>query len=45
VTGGANDATSNNVKWAAEIITEQSGTYADFITHTDADQGTYVAST
>ena len=33
VTGGMNDATANNVMWAAEIIADQSGMYAGFFTH------------
>ena len=44
VTGGMNDATANNVMWAAEIIADQSGMYAGFFTHMDADQGKYGAS-
>ena len=39
-----NDATANNVMWAAEIIADQSGMYAGFFTHMDADQGKYGAS-
>ncbi|MCS2996738.1 hypothetical protein [Phocaeicola vulgatus] len=40
-----NDATAKQPSWAAEIIAaDQSGMYAGFFGHMDADQGKYGAS-
>lgn len=38
---GVNDSGASNVMWAAEIISDQSGMYAGFFTHMDADMGAY----
>jgi len=38
---GVNDVKANNVLWGAEIIADQSGMYAGFFTHMDADAGKY----
>lgn len=38
---GVNDASARNVMWGAEIIADQSGMYAGFFTHMDADAGKY----
>lgn len=41
---GVNNAAAKNVMWGAEIIADQSGMYAGFFTHMDADCGKYGAS-
>lgn len=41
---GLNDASKGNVMWGAEIIADQSGMYAGFFTHMDADAEAYGAS-
>lgn len=44
LTSGMNSATASNVMWGAEISTDQSGMYAGFFTHMDADANAYGAS-
>jgi hypothetical protein len=41
---GMNRVTLPNVMWGAEIIADQSGMYAGFFTHMDADAGAYGAT-
>ncbi len=41
---GLNDVSVKNVMWGADIIADQSGMYAGFFTHMDADAGKYGAS-
>ena len=42
---GMNSFKNKNVMWAAEIIEDQTGAYAGFFTHMDADAGKYGEST
>lgn len=41
---GLNSVAADNVMWGAEIIADQSGMYAGFFTHMDAEAGKYGAS-
>ena len=41
---GLNSVAASNVMWGVKIISDQSGMYASFFTHMDADQGKYGAS-
>lgn len=38
---GLNSVTAQNVMWGVKIIADQSGKYASFFTHMDADMGKY----
>lgn len=44
LTEGMNSATASNVMWGAEISADQSGAYAGFFTHMDADANAYGAT-
>ena len=41
ILNGMNDVSLNNVMWGAAISADQSGSYAGFFTHMDADQKAY----
>ncbi|MDR0972954.1 MAG: RagB/SusD family nutrient uptake outer membrane protein [Prevotellaceae bacterium] len=44
ILSGMNDALASNVMWGAHIIADQSGMYAGFFTHMDAEAGYYGAT-
>lgn len=44
ILNGMNDVSAKNVMWGAIISADQSGAYAGFFTHMDADQDAYGAS-